>query len=112
MDAENGSSQLMNISGQGIENQEVGNVKEGCQFYIKDKHCPYGCMDFVPPNLPQKITAETISTFILVFFFVTCGCSILDHDSRLLVSELGVSMASGLIVTVTIYSVGTFMELI
>jgi len=51
-----------------------------------------------------QITAETISTFILVF--VTCGSSILDHGSRPLVSELGGSMASGLIVTVMIYSVG------
>jgi aquaporin NIP len=102
MDAENGSSQLVNISGREVQDQEAGNV--GSLFYKKDKQCPNGCMDFVPPTLLQKITAETISTFILVF--VTCGSSILDHGSPPLVSQLGGSVASGLIVTVMIYSVG------
>lgn len=104
MDAENDSSQLMNISDHEIEDQETANVKEGSLFCEKCKQCPEGCMDFVTRTLLQKITAETISTFILVF--VTCGSSILDHGSHRLVSELGGSIASGLIVTVMIYSVG------
>ena len=53
----------------------------------------------------MQIIAETISTFILVF--VTCGSSLLHHAiSEPLVSELGASVAAGLIVTVMIYSVG------
>lgn len=104
MDAENGSGQIIKISGHEMEEQEAANMREGSPFYRKVKHCPNGFMDFVPPTLLRKITAEIISTFILVF--VTCGSSILDHGSRPLLSKLAGSMASGMIVTVMIYSVG------
>ncbi|PKA50717.1 Aquaporin NIP2-1 [Apostasia shenzhenica] len=59
---------------------------------------------FFPPFLLQKAVAEMISTFLLVF--VTCGAAALHvrDDSRL--SQLGASVAGGLIVTVMIYSVG------
>ena len=56
MDAENGSNQIMNIiSGQEIEEQEAGSVKEGTLFNREDKHYPSGCMDFLPPTLLQKV---------------------------------------------------------
>eukprot|EP01018_Ginkgo_biloba_P038532 Gb_09260 [translate_table: standard] len=90
-----------------IEDLETGNVKGCC-------HCSYAMPNvesfkrftelFVTPTFLQKIVAEIISTFILVF--VTCGSSITVHDSRPLVSQLGGSIASGLVVTVMIYSVG------
>lgn len=108
MDAENDSKKLLlSVSSQEIEEQlGDGNVKTACECFCirEDKQCPKGCMDCFSPTLLQKITAETISTFILVF--VTCGSSIMDHACPPLISKLGGSVASGLIVTVMIYSVG------
>lgn len=45
-----------------------------------------------------------IATFLLVF--VTCGAAALSGSNDARVSQLGASMAGGLIVTVMIYSVG------
>jgi hypothetical protein len=66
MDAENGSSELVNISGQEVQDQEAGNV--GSLFYKKDKQCPNGCMDFVPPTLLQKVCLTIPSHFTLSYF--------------------------------------------
>lgn len=45
-----------------------------------------------------------MATFLLVF--VTCGCPALGASNEYKVSQLGVSVASALIVTVMIYAVG------
>eukprot|EP01018_Ginkgo_biloba_P040989 Gb_36968 [translate_table: standard] len=90
-----------------IEDLETGNVKGCCHCYAMpnvESFERYTELFVTVPTFLQKIAAETISTFILVF--VTCGCSIMVHDSHPLVSQLGGSIASGLVVTVMIYSVG------
>ncbi|KAG6471357.1 aquaporin NIP2-1-like [Zingiber officinale] len=61
-------------------------------------------MDFFPPFLFQKVVSEVISTFLLVF--VTCGSGALSKHNPSQVSQLGASVAGGLIVTVMIYAVG------
>ncbi|KAI0494641.1 hypothetical protein KFK09_024782 [Dendrobium nobile] len=58
----------------------------------------------LPPFLLRKVVSEIISTFLLVF--VSCGVGALHLSDDTRVSQLGVSIASGLIVTVMIYSVG------
>jgi hypothetical protein len=67
MDDESSYSQLVNISGEEIEDEEAGNVKEGSLFYKKDKQCPNGCMDFVPPKLLQKVCLTIPSHFTLSY---------------------------------------------
>lgn len=51
-----------------------------------------------------QIVSELIATFLLVF--VTCGAAALNGSNDGKVSQLGASIAGGLIVTVMIYSVG------
>lgn len=50
------------------------------------------------------MVAEIIATFLLVF--VTCGAAALSKNDSTRISQLGASVAGGLIVTVMIYSVG------
>ncbi|WOK91602.1 aquaporin NIP2-1 [Canna indica] len=61
-------------------------------------------MELFPPFLPRKVVSEMIATFLLVF--VTCGSGALNKSNPALVSQLGQSVAGGLIVTVMIYAVG------
>ncbi|KAJ8459947.1 hypothetical protein OPV22_032873 [Ensete ventricosum] len=61
-------------------------------------------MELFPPFLPRKVVSEMISTFLLVF--VTCGAGALNKNNPAVVSQLGQSVAGGLIVTVMIYAVG------
>ncbi|ONK73891.1 uncharacterized protein A4U43_C03F640 [Asparagus officinalis] len=61
----------------------------------------------LPPFLLKKVMAEVIATFMLVF--VTCGAGALSRSDQHRVSQLGASVAGGLIVTVVtvmIYAVG------
>ncbi|KAH0451310.1 hypothetical protein IEQ34_018609 [Dendrobium chrysotoxum] len=58
----------------------------------------------LPPFLFRKVVSEIVSTFLLVF--VSCGVGALHASDDTRVSQLGASVASGLIVTVMIYSVG------
>ncbi|XP_042420720.1 aquaporin NIP2-2-like [Zingiber officinale] len=60
--------------------------------------------DFFPPHLFRKVVAEVIATFLLVF--VTCGAGALNRNNTGVVSQLGASVAGGLVVTVMIYAVG------
>ncbi|XP_074570203.1 aquaporin NIP2-2-like [Curcuma longa] len=60
--------------------------------------------DFFPPHLFRKVVAEVIATFLLVF--VTCGAGALNRNNPGVVSQLGASVAGGLVVTVMIYAVG------
>lgn len=55
-------------------------------------------------TLCQQVVAEVVATFLLVF--VTCGASALTTSDQRKVSQLGASVAGGLIVTVMIYAVG------
>ncbi|KAI3717002.1 hypothetical protein L1987_68295 [Smallanthus sonchifolius] len=59
---------------------------------------------YYPPGFLQKVVAEMVATFLLVF--VTCGCVAVGSSNEHMVSQLGVSLAGGLIVTVMIYAVG------
>ncbi|XP_008802606.2 aquaporin NIP2-1-like [Phoenix dactylifera] len=65
---------------------------------------PKSLEDLFPPFLLKKVVAEMIATFLLVF--VTCGSAALSKSDGRLISQLGQSMAGGLIVTVMIYAVG------
>nr|XP_010939491.1 aquaporin NIP2-1 [Elaeis guineensis] len=60
--------------------------------------------DLLPPFLLKKVVAEVIATFLLVF--VTCGAAALSKYDQRIISQLGQSVAGGLIVTVMIYAVG------
>ncbi|URE29661.1 Aquaporin NIP2-1 [Musa troglodytarum] len=60
--------------------------------------------ELFPPFLPRKVVSEMIATFLLVF--VTCGAGALNKNNPAVVSQLGASVAGGLIVTVMIYAVG------
>ncbi|KAG1366455.1 hypothetical protein COCNU_13G002450 [Cocos nucifera] len=51
-----------------------------------------------------QVVAEAIATFLLVF--VTCGAAALSKNDQRMISQLGQSVAGGLIVTVMIYAVG------
>ncbi|XP_042419260.1 aquaporin NIP2-1-like [Zingiber officinale] len=64
---------------------------------------PYLHLHF-PPFLARKMVSEMLATFMLVF--VTCGSAALSKSDPSLVSQLGASVAGGLIVTVMIYAVG------
>ncbi|KAL7611319.1 hypothetical protein Lser_V15G13029 [Lactuca serriola] len=57
-----------------------------------------------PPGFFRKVVAEAVATFLLVF--VTCGSAALATSNEHKVSQLGASLAGGLIVTVMIYAVG------
>lgn len=66
-----------------------------------------GCFNIPStPNvcLLQKVGAELISTYILVF--CGCGAAMVDTTSKGAITHLGVSMAFGLVVMIMIYSVG------
>ncbi|XP_060959042.1 aquaporin NIP2-1-like [Cannabis sativa] len=52
----------------------------------------------------RKVLAEVIATYLLVF--VTCGAAAINGSNPQKVSQLGASVAGGLIVTVMIYTVG------
>ncbi|GMY13641.1 aquaporin NIP2-1-like [Fagus crenata] len=57
-----------------------------------------------PPRFFRRVLAEIIATYLLVF--VTCGSAALSISNDHKVSQLGASVAGGLIVTVMIYAVG------
>jgi aquaporin NIP len=50
------------------------------------------------------MVSEVVSTFLLVF--MTCGAAAISASDPTRISQLGQSVAGGLIVTVMIYSVG------
>jgi aquaporin NIP len=54
--------------------------------------------------LAQKLVAEVISTFILVF--TGCGSAMVNEISSGQVTHVGVSLAFGLVITIMIYAVG------
>jgi aquaporin NIP len=56
--------------------------------------------DYFPPHLLKKV----VSTFLLVF--VTCGAAAISASDVTRISQLGQSVAGGLIVVVMIYAVG------
>ncbi|MCL7030316.1 hypothetical protein MKW94_011701 [Papaver nudicaule] len=57
-----------------------------------------------PPGFVNKVVAEMVATFLLVF--ATCGAAALSNSDEGRVSKLGASIVGGLIVTVMIYAVG------
>ncbi|XP_024025365.1 aquaporin NIP2-3 [Morus notabilis] len=56
------------------------------------------------PGLFRKVIAEVGATFLLVF--MTCAAAAISTSDNRRISQLGASIAGGLIVTVMIYSVG------
>jgi aquaporin NIP len=55
-------------------------------------------------RLIPQVVSEVVSTFLLVF--VTCGAAGIYGSDKDRISQLGQSVAGGLIVTVMIYAVG------
>ncbi|PON67306.1 Major intrinsic protein [Trema orientale] len=55
-------------------------------------------------GIHRKVLAEVIATYLLVF--ATCGAAAISGNDQRRVSQLGASVAGGLIVTVMIYTVG------
>ncbi|XP_020590316.1 aquaporin NIP2-1-like isoform X1 [Phalaenopsis equestris] len=72
--------------------------------HVRPYHLPKTFTLTFPPFLLRKVVSEMIATFLLVF--VTCGAAALNESGGAKVSQLGASIAGGLIVTVMIYSVG------
>ncbi|PWZ07967.1 Aquaporin NIP2-3 [Zea mays] len=60
--------------------------------------------DIFPPHLGKKVISEVVATFLLVF--VTCGAASIYGEDNARISQLGQSVAGGLIVTVMIYATG------
>ncbi|GJN29222.1 hypothetical protein PR202_gb17422 [Eleusine coracana subsp. coracana] len=60
--------------------------------------------DLFPPHLLKKVISEVVATFLLVF--VTCGAASIYGEDNKRISQLGQSVAGGLIVTVMIYATG------
>jgi aquaporin NIP len=54
--------------------------------------------------IDRQVVSEVVSTFLLVF--VTCGAAGIYGSDKDRISQLGQSVAGGLIVTVMIYAVG------
>ncbi|KAF5794094.1 putative major intrinsic protein [Helianthus annuus] len=74
---------------------------ENCQFTVSVLSKVY-----YPPGFSRKVLAEAVATFLLVF--VTCGSAALTTSDDGKLSQLGASLAGGLIVTVMIYVVMMF----
>ena len=55
-------------------------------------------------KIPLQVLAEMIATYLLVF--ATCGAGAISANDASKVSQLGASVAGGLIITVMIYAVG------
>ncbi|KAG9451289.1 hypothetical protein H6P81_011254 [Aristolochia fimbriata] len=89
----------------GNEIHDLASVEENHHFSDHETSRKSRLNQVFPPALRRKVIAETIATFLLVF--VTCGAAALSNntDGRR-VSQLGASVAGGLIVTVMIYAVG------
>jgi len=60
--------------------------------------------DYFPPHLLKKVVSEVVSTFLLVF--MTAGAAAISAHDSTRISQLGQSVAGGLIVVVMIYAVG------
>ncbi|XP_076903093.1 aquaporin NIP2-1-like [Bidens hawaiensis] len=90
-DSSGSTNELSTISIQTLEMQQLKVATTMLQVYY-------------PPGFLQKVVAEMVGTFLLVF--VTCGCSEIKNSNENLVSQLGASLAGALIVTVMIYAVG------
>ncbi|PWA44629.1 major intrinsic protein, Aquaporin-like protein [Artemisia annua] len=56
-----------------------------------------------PHGFLRKMVAEMVATFLVVF--VTCGAATTTTKDDQKVSQLGASVASGLIITVMIYAI-------
>ncbi|KAG6471133.1 hypothetical protein ZIOFF_072234 [Zingiber officinale] len=86
-----------------IHDIDVATAQDGFHLPSVPRHRrPF--RDIFPPFLARKVVSEVISTFLLVF--VTCGSGALSKRNPSQVSQLGASVAGGLIVTVMIYAVG------
>lgn len=77
---------------------------DDCKSQISVSYVGRRLKENYPPAFLNKVTAEIIATYLLVF--VTCGSAALSASDEHEVSKLGASVAGGLIVTVMIYAVG------
>ncbi|XP_022971831.1 aquaporin NIP2-1-like [Cucurbita maxima] len=90
-----------------VQQQSVVDVEEFVSVENPDsKRYQFGSLfkNHYPPSFSRKLVAEVIATYLLVF--VTCGAAALNGSDAQRVSQLGASVAGGLIVTVMIYAVG------
>ncbi|KAF3324235.1 aquaporin NIP2-1-like protein [Carex littledalei] len=88
---------------QGFTN-EIHDMATVQNSYAPPKENNISITQLFPPHLFQKVVAEVVATFLLIF--VTCGVGAISNSDRTRVSQLGASMAGGMIVTVMIYAVG------
>uniref|UniRef100_A0A803QMG1 Uncharacterized protein n=2 Tax=Cannabis sativa TaxID=3483 RepID=A0A803QMG1_CANSA len=82
-------------SGSGIQSPQ--NLTPPSPLWVLKEH-------YQKSGVHRKVLAEVIATYLLVF--VTCGAAAINGSNPQKVSQLGASVAGGLIVTVMIYTVG------
>ncbi|XP_062104752.1 aquaporin NIP2-1-like [Humulus lupulus] len=82
----------------------VQNPAKSHQVYLSPSRLWKLSKDHYQSGLLRKVMAEIVATFLLVF--MTCGAAAISGSDNRRVSQLGASIAGGLIVTVMIYSVG------
>ncbi|KAJ0432977.1 putative major intrinsic protein [Helianthus annuus] len=85
------------------DGHELSNTTTNTPIIRRLKESTLPLVDY-PPGFSRKVVAEVVATFLLVF--VTCGAASLTTSDDRKVSQLGASVAGGLIVTVMIYAVG------
>lgn len=86
--------------------QDPGHADE-VHVTVEDSKSGYSVfISSLRPSTPlvQKLVAEVISTFILVF--TGCGAAMVNAISNGKVTPVGISIAFGLVVTIMIYAVG------
>ncbi|XP_076896379.1 aquaporin NIP2-1-like [Bidens hawaiensis] len=93
-----------------VDGHELPVIKTQTPENNQQKACILLSQPYYPRGFSRKVTwhlnvlAEVVATFMLVF--VTCGSAALVKSDEHKVSQLGASVAGGLIVTVMIYAVG------
>lgn len=85
-------------------NNEIHDIGTAQNSSMPPTYYDRSLADIFPPHLLKKVVSEVVSTFLLVF--VTCGAAGIYGSDKDRISQLGQSVAGGLIVTVMIYAVG------
>ncbi|TVU11956.1 hypothetical protein EJB05_45568 [Eragrostis curvula] len=87
------------------EIHDLSTVQSGGGSVVPTLYYPEKTLaDIFPPHLLKKVISEVVATFLLVF--MTCGAASIYGEDNKRISQLGQSVAGGLIVTVMIYATG------